>query len=161
MHLLKYIRNSLSKKLAISVIYNVELSLNWKAINSKVKKKPKKKNHASLMWHRIIILWYDILYFSFTILMIIFHSLLYTVHAFVIRKNVTRSKIYLNVHLIYKNKSDLKNCKKEVGGGSTSLNKRNYNLVKIFTSFTFFCFTILFYINFCYISCHIQFVYCF
>lgn len=69
------------------------------------------------MWHRIIILWYDILYFSFTILMIIFHSLLYTVHAFVIRKNVTRSKIYLNVHLIYKNKSDLKNCKKEVGGG--------------------------------------------
>lgn len=115
-HLLKYIRNSLSKKLAISVIYNVELSLNWNAImiNSKVKKKNK---HASLMRHRIFILWYDILYFCFTFLMIIFCSLLYTFMHLSLEKNATRSKIYLNVHLIYKNKSDLKNCKKEVGVG--------------------------------------------
>lgn len=69
------------------------------------------------MWYRIIILWYDILYFSFIILMIIFYFLLYIVYVFVIRKNVIRFKIYLNVYLIYKNKFDLKNCKKEVGGG--------------------------------------------
>lgn len=34
-----------------------------------------------------------------------------------LEKNVIRFKIYLNVYLIYKNKFDLKNCKKEVGVG--------------------------------------------